>query len=52
LTRTTIVLPDAAARDRVGAQAAQAGFPAESLPDGSLALADPSGNPVALTAAA
>jgi catechol 2,3-dioxygenase len=51
LTRATIVLPDAAARDRLGAQAERAGFPAESLPDGTLTLTDPSGNPVALTVA-
>jgi catechol 2,3-dioxygenase len=49
LTRVEIVLPDEAARDRLAAEAERAGFPGESLPDGTVTLTDPSGNPVALT---
>jgi catechol 2,3-dioxygenase len=51
LERATIVLPDAASRDRLAAQAQQAGFATEALEDGAIGLRDPSGNPLALRAA-
>jgi catechol 2,3-dioxygenase len=50
LARATIVLPDATARDRVAAQAEQAGFAPQPLEDGAIGLHDPSGNPIALVA--
>jgi catechol 2,3-dioxygenase len=51
LERATIVLPDAAALDRLTAQAEAAGFAPEPLEDGGVGLRDPSGNPVALVTA-
>jgi catechol 2,3-dioxygenase len=50
LERATIVLPDAAARDRLAEQAERAGFVPEPLEDGGVGLRDPSGNPIALVA--
>ena len=50
LERTTIVVPDAAAIDRLAGQADGAGFVPESLEDGSVSLRDPSGNPLVLQA--
>jgi catechol 2,3-dioxygenase len=50
LERMTIVLPDAAALDRLAGQAERAGVVPEPLEDGVLGLRDPSGNPVALVA--
>ena len=47
LERATIVLPDAAALNRVAEQAERAGFVPEPL-EGGVGLRDPSGNPVAL----
>jgi len=48
LERATIVLPDAAARDRLVAQAERAGYEPAPLEDGAIGLDDPSGNPIAL----
>jgi catechol 2,3-dioxygenase len=49
LERATIVLPDAAALDRVAAQAESAGFVPEPLENGGgVGFRDPSGNPIAL----
>ena len=45
LERATIVLPDAAALDRVAAQAERAGFAPEPLEEGGVGFRDPSGNP-------
>ncbi len=47
LERATIVLPDAAARDRL---VAQSGQEPEPLEDGALLIRDPSGTPLALVA--
>jgi catechol 2,3-dioxygenase len=50
LRRATIVLPDAAERDRVAARAADAGVPVEEADDGVL-VRDPSGIALHLAAA-
>jgi catechol 2,3-dioxygenase len=48
LERATIVLPDAAALDRLAEQAERAGFEPEPLDEGGVGFRDPSGNPVAV----
>jgi len=50
LRRATVVLPDAAARDRVAEQARAAGFEVVAVDDGGVLVRDPSGNPVVLAA--
>ena len=50
LRRATVVLPDAAARDRVAGQARAAGFEVVAVDDGGVLVRDPSGNPVVLAA--
>jgi catechol 2,3-dioxygenase len=50
LRRATIVLPDAAARDRVAGQVERAGGEVVRLDDGGALVRDPSGNPIVLAA--
>ena len=50
LRRATVVLPDAAARDRVAEQARAAGFEVVAVDDGGVLVRDPSRNPVVLAA--
>jgi catechol 2,3-dioxygenase len=51
LERATIVLPDAAALDRVAGQVERVGLAPETLEDGGVGFRDPSGNPLALVTA-